>query len=63
MPWRIRRVILLILFGAACAAIAVIVYVTAKNVQQDLLATGLLIGGVAILVVALPTNGHEVHKD
>jgi hypothetical protein len=57
MPWRLRKLIALILFGAAILALAIVVFVIAKGVAFDLLAVIALLGGAAIIVNSLPDNG------
>jgi hypothetical protein len=55
-----RRTTLLIVIGAAVLALAVVVFVLARDTGEDLLAVLGLLGGLAIVVVALPVirNGN-----
>jgi hypothetical protein len=59
MPWRIRKQITLILLGAAVMALAVVVFVLNRDTSSDILAVVALLGGLAILVNSLPTNGEK----
>jgi hypothetical protein len=59
---RVRRELYLILLGVAMLVLAIIVLIRNRSLDTDLLAVMALIGGLAIVVVALPgpngTNGH-----
>jgi peptidoglycan/LPS O-acetylase OafA/YrhL len=55
---RARRTAALILLGAAVLALAVVVFVLNRDTSSDLLAVVAVLGGLAIVVVALPTNGN-----
>ena len=57
MPWRIKRNVYLVVFAAAMLAGAIIVWVRNKSADTDILAALALVGGLAILIVALPSNG------
>jgi hypothetical protein len=59
MPWRVKRLYIEILIGAAVLALAVIVLVLNRDVPSDLLAVLGLLGGVAIVINALPANGND----
>jgi hypothetical protein len=59
MPWRVKRLWLEIVIGAAVLALAVIVLVLNRDVPSDLLAVLGLLGGVAIVINALPANGAD----
>jgi hypothetical protein len=48
---------LLIVLGAAMLALAVVVWVLNRDTSSDLLAVGLLLGGLAAVIVVLPRNG------
>ena len=63
MPWRVRR--LLILMGAGFAAIALGAVVVARHHNLDTVLLGILgmLGGVAILLTNTPSNGKENHDD
>jgi hypothetical protein len=58
MPWRIRRTVLLILCGVAALTLAIVVLVLNRDTPSDLLAILGLVGGVAIVITALPANGN-----
>jgi hypothetical protein len=58
MPWRLRKEIYLILLGVVVLALAVIVLVLNRDLSSDLLAVLGLVGGLAIVITALPENGH-----
>lgn len=51
-----RRLAVLILLGVAVLTLAIIVFVTGRGLDERLLAGIGLLGGVAIVVVALPTD-------
>jgi hypothetical protein len=57
MPWRVKREVALILLGVVALVIAIIVLVINQSVSTDLLASLGLIGGAAMVIVSLPTNG------
>jgi hypothetical protein len=59
MPWQVRRTVLLILCGVAALTLAIIVLVINRDTPSDLLAVLGLVGGVAIVIVALPANGQN----
>jgi peptidoglycan/LPS O-acetylase OafA/YrhL len=55
-----RRLAYLILLAVALLVLAIIVLVTSRSVDTDLLAAIGILGGLAIVVVALPvTNGDD----
>ena len=55
---RARRNLYLILIGVAVLVIAIIVLIRNRSLDVDLLAALGLLGGLAIVVVALPGNGN-----
>jgi hypothetical protein len=55
---RARRTATLIVLGAAMLALAIVVLVLNRDVPSDLLAGVGVLGGLAIVVVALPNNGN-----
>jgi len=59
MPWRIKRNVYLVILAAAMLAGAIIVWVHNETSDTDLLAALAVVGGLAILIVALPSNGGE----
>jgi peptidoglycan/LPS O-acetylase OafA/YrhL len=58
VPWRVRKVIVLTLLGVAVLALAVVVFVLNRDTSSDVLAVIALLGGVAIIVNSLPSNGN-----
>ena len=56
-----RRQIYLILCGVAALVLAILVLVRNQSPDDDMLAAGLLIGGLAIVIVSLPAarNGRN----
>lgn len=54
MPWSLRRQLILLLLGCGAIIIGSIVLILNRDNVNDLLAIGLIGGGIAILVVALP---------
>jgi len=63
MPWRVRR--LLILMGAGFAAIGIGAVVAIRHRNLDTVLLGILgmLGGVAILLTNTPSNGKDNHDD
>jgi hypothetical protein len=59
MPWRIKRLWAEILCGVIALALAIIVLVLNRDTSSDLLAVLGLVGGVAIIINTLPTNGND----
>jgi hypothetical protein len=60
MPWRLKKQIYLILLGCIAIILGVIVFVTnVDNWRSDLLAVIGVVGGVAIIINSLPTNGKD----
>jgi hypothetical protein len=59
MSWWQRRTVYLIVLGAAALAIAIIVWVRHKSLETDLLAALGVLGALAIIIVAIPSNGKE----
>jgi hypothetical protein len=57
LPWRVKRVWIEILLGVAALTLAIVVLVLNRDTSTDLLAVLGLVGGVAIVVNALPANG------
>lgn len=51
-----KRIAILILLGVGVLVLAIIVLVTARNADTRLLATIGLLGGLAIVVVSLPSS-------
>lgn len=49
---------MLIVLAVACLALAVIVLVRNRTPDDDILAVIGVLGGAAIVIVALPRNGH-----
>jgi formate-dependent nitrite reductase membrane component NrfD len=59
MPWKLRREVYMLLLGVATMALSVVVLVLNRDVSSDLLAVIGLLGGVAIIINALPSNGND----
>ena len=60
MPWRIAKTVILILLGVSVLVLAIVIFILNQNTSSDLLAVVGLIGGLAIVVNSLPSNGeHE----
>jgi hypothetical protein len=53
----------LILLGVAVLTLALLVLARNRNPDDDMLATIGILGGLAIVVVALPSNGHHDVED
>jgi hypothetical protein len=53
---QLRRQVLLLLLGVGALVLGVIVLFGSRDWSVDALAAGLLVGGLAIIVVALPTS-------
>ena len=58
MPWRLRKMLMLIVIGAAALALSIIVMVQDANLSTELLAIIGVLGGLAIVVNELPANGN-----
>jgi cytochrome c biogenesis protein CcdA len=58
MPWKIKRLFLLILLGVGALSIGSIVVATAHDWDIRLLGIVCIIGGLAMVLVALPGNGN-----
>jgi hypothetical protein len=61
MPWRVRRELYLIVFGAAAIALGAIVIVRDRSGDLVLLGVVAVLGGAAIILDLLPHNGHDNH--
>jgi hypothetical protein len=59
MPWRIKREFYLILLGCASITLGIVVVARDKSVDTKLLGIVAVIGGIAIILNLLPTNGHS----
>jgi hypothetical protein len=51
----------MILLGVAALVLAIVVLVINRDLSSDLLAVLGIVGGIAIVIVALPTNGNNKH--
>ena len=58
MPWRIAKTVILILLGVSVLVLAIVIFILNQNTSSDLLAVVGLIGGLAIIVNSLPSNGN-----
>lgn len=54
MRWWVRRTVYLMLLGAAALVVGILVTVTARTLDIRLLAGVCIIGGLAMVVVAIP---------
>jgi uncharacterized membrane protein HdeD (DUF308 family) len=61
MPWRIKRIWVELILGVLALTIGVVVLVLNRDTSSDLLAVLGVVGGVAIIINALPSNGEEEH--
>jgi peptidoglycan/LPS O-acetylase OafA/YrhL len=59
VPWRLKRVVYLVVIGVAVLVLSIAVLVRAGNLDERFLALVGLLGGAAIVIVSLPTNGHD----
>jgi hypothetical protein len=58
MPWRIKRIWVELILGVIALTIAIVVLVLNRDTSTDLLAALGIVGGMAIIINALPTNGN-----
>ena len=58
MPWRLAKTVILILLGVSVLVLAIVIFILNQNTSSDLLAVVGLIGGLAIIVNSLPSNGN-----
>jgi len=58
MPWRVRWQVYMILLGVAALVIGIIVMARHKSLDSELLAALGIVGGLAIILNALPRNGN-----
>jgi hypothetical protein len=58
----LKRELYLILIGAAVLALAVVVWVLNRDISSDLLAVVAVLGGVAIVLIALPLRNGGNHR-
>ena len=61
MPWNVKQRFLLTLFGVVALVLAIVVWIRHRDIDTDILATGLFFGGLAMIIIALP-NGWNSHK-
>lgn len=60
MPWKIKREIYLILLGCAVIVLgSIVLALNTKHLSIELLAVVAILGGFAIILNTLPTNGHN----
>jgi hypothetical protein len=57
MPWKLKREVYFILLGAIVVSLSIIVLVQNQSVSTELLGSIGLLGGIAMILNALPTNG------
>jgi hypothetical protein len=56
---RARRLLYLILLAVAVLTLALIILVRSRSLDDDMLAAIGILGGLAIVIVALPSNGDK----
>jgi hypothetical protein len=62
MPWRVKRLLWLMACGFGVLALAIVVLVRDRSTDTELLAYIGILGGIAIILTNLPTNGnHDDH--
>jgi hypothetical protein len=59
MPWRIKRLLLLYGFGFGALILGIIVVARGRTIDSILLGLVAVLGGMAIVLNTLPTNGHQ----
>jgi hypothetical protein len=59
MPWKLKREVYFILLGAIVVSLSIIVLVQNQSVSTELLGSIGLLGGIAMILNALPTNGAD----
>jgi hypothetical protein len=61
MPWKVKRLLILMACGFGVLALAVVVLVREKSrgTDTDLLAYIAILGGIAIILTNLPLNGKD----
>jgi hypothetical protein len=59
MPWRVRRELYLILFGAAAIVLGAIVIARDRSADLVLLGAVAVLAGAAIILDLLPLDGHD----
>jgi len=60
MPWRIKRLLMLMVCGFAALGLAIVVLVRDNSTDAVLLALLGLVGGLAIVINTLPTDDKGV---
>jgi hypothetical protein len=63
MPWRVKRLLILMGCGFGVLTLGLIVLARHDSADGDMLAVIGILGGIAILLTNLPTNGHDDDKD
>jgi hypothetical protein len=58
MPWKVKRLLLLMACGFASMGLAVVVLIEDDTLDTVLLAIIGILGGIAIILTNLPTNGN-----
>lgn len=54
MRWWVRRTIYLVLLGAVALTLGILASLTARELAVRLLAIGLVLGALAMIIVAIP---------
>jgi hypothetical protein len=58
MPWRLKREIALIVLGVVVMALSIVVLILNRDASTEILGAIGLVGGLAIILNLLPTNGN-----
>jgi len=59
MPWRIKRLWYFILLGGACISLGLVVLYRDRFGDTRMLAAAAIVGGVAMILNALPSDGGD----
>jgi hypothetical protein len=57
-----RRMAMLLLLGVAILVLSILILIRNRSTDLDILAVIGILGGLAVVVVVLPTNGHDKDK-
>ncbi|HEY2303918.1 MAG TPA: hypothetical protein VGH66_18605 [Acidimicrobiales bacterium] len=63
MPWRVKRLLYLMALGFGVLALSIFVLVRHDSTDSDALAVIGILGGIAIVLTNLPTNGNDKDHD
>jgi hypothetical protein len=59
VPWRVKRLFYLYLLAFVIGVCSLVVFIRHTSEDSNLLAVIGVAGGIAVLIVALPSNGHD----